>query len=130
MVEMVTKNGAAVVINVAPFRDAMALKNIIGKELVATGGRIDLRSDVTAVMLTIDSSEAVYKALFVCLSRCTYNSQKIIEATFESEAAREDYYEVVVECLKANLSPFLKGLLSKLKELENLFPAKNSPTSK
>lgn len=130
MTELKTQGGAAVVITAAPFRDAMALKNAIAKELAASGVAFDLKaplSSLSSVVLAVDSSDAVYKALLPCLIRCTYNGQKIVEATFEAEAAREDYYEVVIECLKANLSPFFKGLASKLNALESILPQKDSP---
>ena len=130
MSEITTANGVSVVVNIAPFKDAMALKNAIAKELTATGIKLDLKADVStlsSLALSVDSSDSVYKALFSCLARCTYGGQKIIEATFEDEKAREDYYEVVIECLKVNLSPFFKGLALKLKTLKEILPEKDSP---
>lgn len=133
MIESVTQSGAALVVNSAPFKDAMALKNAIARELSTSGMALDLKADISAlssVVLAVDSSDAVYKALLPCLIRCTYNGLKITEATFEDDKAREDYYEIIIECLKVNLSPFFKGLASRLKTLENIFPAKDSPKSK
>jgi hypothetical protein len=130
MPEFQTAGGNTVAVNAAPWRDAVALKNAIAKEFLASGAVLDLKADasnLSKVILAVDSSDAVYKALMACLSRCTFNNQKIVDATFENESAREDYYEIVTECLKVNLSPFFKGLLLKLKTLESLLPNKDSP---
>lgn len=117
-------SGAEIVINVAPFDDAMQLKAAIGKQL--SGHDIDLskltgQSDVKDVfplvikaVLSLDSSEDVQEAIFKCLLRCKYNGEKITKHTFENEDARADYYTIVVECLKVNLRPFFKSHLSKL----------------
>ena len=127
MSEIVVSSGATVKINPAPWGDTMALKAAIGKELAGSdlkAFKMDMSvklteqdfnlADLAQVALSIDSSPAVYKALFACLGRCTYNGQRITEQTFEDENARQDYYEIVIECLRVNLSPFFKGLLSKL----------------
>lgn len=110
----------------------MALKSAIAKELASSdlgGFKMDASvkfseqelniADFAKLALAVDSSPAVYKALFACLKRCTYNGQSITEATFEDEKAREDYYEIVIECLRVNLSPFFKGLISKLSPFLN-----------
>lgn len=120
-------SGADIIIRVAPFKDAMALKNTIGAELARNGINLpdldfgengsDVKDVLPAILnavLTLDSSPKVNEAIFSCLARCTYNGEKISEDTFEEVEARGDYYEVVVSCLKENLAPFFAGQLSKL----------------
>lgn len=138
MVEFTTQSGAKVVINIAPFKDAMALKNALEKELALSGKSMNLSlkdlelGALAPLVLSIDSSENVAKALFMCLARCTYNGEKIIEQTFEPETAREDYYEIVIACMKANVYPLLKRLISSLTNLLSGLktPAPDSQESK
>lgn len=122
MAEFTAQSGAKVKIYAADFKDAIALKSAIAKELSKADFDLNLKSlqdeidlgNFAKIALAVDSSPVVYKHLFDCLVRCTYNGQKITEETFEEVSAREDYYEVVIACLKENLSPFFKGLISKL----------------
>ena len=124
--------GASVIINPADFKSAMALKGSIAGELAAgnlkldglTKGDLDVQNlmnlDMSVIepllqtLFSIDSSEKVNDAIFACLTKCLYNGEKITEATFDNVEAREDYYLIVFECLKVNLTPFFKGLVSKL----------------
>lgn len=135
MAEIVTISGAKAVINVAPFKTAMALKNAITSELAKSGidlqvliekqnqkesdVKVDLKSIISAV-LAVDSSPVVYAAIFECLARCSYNDEKITEKTFEADAARGDYYQIVLECVQANLLPFFMALASRLSGLKSL----------
>ena len=130
MAEFVAASGAKVVINTAPFKDVMALKSAIGKELANSSFNLpldmslknlkDVDFDIAAfgkLILLVDSSEEVNKHLFSCLARCLRNDEKITLNTFEIEDARQDYYEIVISCLKVNLSPFLKALISQLPQI-------------
>lgn len=128
MGEFLTKNNVKAVINPAPFAEVMRLKNAIVRELsevdlkletLNINSDIDFTSILNAV-LRLDSSEKVNDAIFACLSRCTYKNEKITHDTFEDEKSREDYYEIITECVKVNLSPFFKGLASKLGGLPNI----------
>ena len=131
MAEVTVSSGAKVVVNIADFDDAMTLKNAIASELAKgklqleglTQGDLDIQNMMSLdmkviepllqVALTIDSAPEVNKAIFVCLEKCLYNGEKITKQTFNPEEARADYYEIVIACLKVNLTPFFKGLLSK-----------------
>lgn len=133
--DFTSTTGAKVKVNAAPFVDAMALKNAITKELADSGISFgtkgisaDMDLDVGAMLshvMRLDSSPAVNAALFSCLQRCTYNGIKVTEATFEDPATREDYYEVVFACLKENITPFFKGLVSKLNGLGLSIPSQS-----
>jgi len=142
MAELKTHSGAIAEINPAPFKDAMALKNAIVRELAKAGVdlqvlianekdsnpnyKVDLKSIISAV-LSVDSSESVTAALFECLERCSYNGEKITTRTFETDAARGDYYQIVFECIQANLLPFFTGLASRLSGIKSLLASKFQP---
>ena len=122
--EFTAPSGATVVINPAPWKDAKALKRAIEREM-AIAGSLDLR----AFLLT-DSSEAVDAALLVCLSRCLYGGEKIIEATFDKPENRQDYYEIAYQCGKVNLGPLWGNLLLRLSEFGLVKQVKKDQESK
>ena len=127
--EFTTENGAAIKINVADFMTSMKLKKAVVEAVKESGtdiANIDLDNlkagaidSILQVILSCDSSEKVNEAIFKCLARCTYNSEKITKDTFEPLEARENYYEIVIACLKENLSPFFNPLLLKLNNLQS-----------
>jgi len=122
MTQFVTKAGAQVIINPASFIDAIALKNAVASELSGSGFDFDIKnlskdndidfSVFIKAFLKVDSSPAVYAALFKCLGGCTRNKERITEQTFEEIEARADYYEIIIACAKENIAPFFNGLLS------------------
>ena len=124
--EFLSTTGKKVCIHTAPFKDVMKLKAAIAKEMAGADFSFDIDmskgfeaqdfdvASIAKVALMVDSSDEVSEKLFACLVRCTYGGDKITEATFEDEEAREDYYQVVIACLKVNLSPFFKPLISLL----------------
>lgn len=131
MTEFTSKSGIKVRIEPSTFANAIDLKTKIEKALLKENidvanvdidfdkirkGIIDMAviSSLSKVMMIIDSSDEVHKAIFVCLERCLYNSEKITLETFEPIEARADYYEILMACIKENLSPFLKTLFAKL----------------
>lgn len=128
-VEFKTANGVEVVINDPDFLDAIALKNALGREFKKADIKLDIEQlrtnlDVDAnvlisALLQIDTSEDVYKAVFKCLERSTYNKLKISPSTFQDPKAREDFYEIYVACIKETISPFLKGLVSRLSGIKS-----------
>lgn len=114
--EFKTQSGAAVVLPAAPWRDAMALKNAIHKEMAESHIAIDLSADIGVVVkfvFQVDSSEKIYDAIMKCLSKGTYNTLKFTESTFDGEDARADWYDILEACLKVNYFPFVAGLRSK-----------------
>lgn len=137
MTEFTATSGANVKINPADFKSAMALKSAVAKELSKSEFEVsgfDMEKDVNIadfakMALAVDSSPLVYDCLFKCLVRCTYNGQKITEATFEDVEARQDYYEIVLACLKENLLPFFNGLVSKLKPFMDKLPKNQAAES-
>jgi hypothetical protein len=142
MSEFTAPSGAKVKINVAPFLDAEDLKDSILQEIARQG--IDLRFnlakgkdqdiDFGAIInaaLVVASSKEVRKSLNKCLIRCTYDGEKIVpETTFEKTEARQDYHDIQLACLKANLSPFFESLVSKLKPFMPVAPLPTAQTKK
>lgn len=132
MTEIEVTSGAKVVINPADFQNAIALKNAIAAELGNSGIKLDSDLDLSSIaemdisvlnplinaVLNVDSSPAVNTAIFNCLEKCLYNGGKITGKTFDSVEARADYYEIIIACLKENLAPFFKGLISKFSQLK------------
>lgn len=124
MSEFIASSGAKIKINPAPFVDAMGLKNALARQLASADLKIDFDvekdldlSSLTSAILAVDASADVYKAIFTCLGRCSYNGERINELTFEPVESREDYYEIIIACARENLSPFFKNLTSKLSPL-------------
>jgi hypothetical protein len=133
--EFRTANGVEVKINMADFITSMKLKKSVVDALrdsdidISSIDFNDIKSgaidSIVQAILAADSSVEVEGALFKCLERCLYGNNKITRDTFEPVEAREDYYEIVIACLKVNLLPFFKPLLSKLDVLQ----AKKAPDS-
>lgn len=124
MVEMKLDSGSEAVIRPASFQKAMWLRKTIVAELKNADTDIDidvknidgasLIEKLPKLVFAVDSSEKVEKAMFSCLSYCTRNGEKITGQTFDDPDAWEDYYPIVIECLKENMRPFIKGLVSAL----------------
>ena len=130
------QTGKRIVINVASFKESAQLKACIAKELLnqnidignadsLAGLKDELNNSVPKLLntaknllLSCEVSEEFNKALFACLQHCTYDGIQVREILFDDvPEAREDYYTIVFECIKENILPFFKGLLSKLKTL-------------
>lgn len=125
--EFTTQNtGAVVVINPASFKDAANLRKVIAKNLklkkiIDSSDKINL-SDVQLgslldLLADIDSSDEFEAAIFECLKVCIYDkggkNTKITQQLFDDiPEIREDYYEIIAECVKENLCPFFKSLAS------------------
>ncbi len=111
MTDLTVPSGATVVINTAPWEDAVLLQQAIFRE-VAMGGGLNL-----STFMLVAASPPVYAALMKCAIRCTYNDQKITPATFKDKEARADYIPIMSAVVKENLGPLEDGLFSVLSEL-------------
>lgn len=114
--EFTTKeNGAKVVLAPCSFEDAFRLKSKIEKALLENGIKIEqaFDEDLGQLVLVLDSSEEVFNCLFDCLRKSTYNDVRITKEIFEDPDARADFYEIFFNCLKVNIYPFIKALLSR-----------------
>lgn len=115
MTEFITKSGAQVVINLAPWVEAKELKKAIQRIIGKNG--IDLNEELPMLicrLCMVDSNDEFEAALYRCLARCLYNGQKIQFTTFDAEEARAEYYDVIVPCVQKNVGPLVGSLFSQL----------------
>lgn len=120
--EFTTKGNVKVVLNPASLDKAFKLKSLVEKSLLKQGIKIsDLLGkgeisyeDIFSLAMAIDSDVDVFDACFDCMDKSIYNDVKITKAVFEDETARGDLYEVLFYCLKVNVYPFFRHLLSSL----------------
>lgn len=83
-------------------------------------GDNSLESAIRGILFA-DTSKTFIDKVFECLLSCVYeDARKIDKYLFEDvPELREDYYEIIFECCKVNLTPFFKSLSSAfLKVLE------------
>lgn len=118
--EFTTKSGVKVVLNPASLDKAFKLKALVEKALLKQDIKIVdileqgeiLYEDLFNLAMAIDSDIEVFDACFECMDKSIYNDLKITKAVFEDESARGDLYEVLFYCLKVNVYPFFRHLLS------------------
>ena len=132
MPDITLGNGGKLVMRPAGFMDVMALKNATEQALLDANidlSKVDFEKIMAADVASgevmhlmkgvihLDASEKFNKAMMKCLGVCTYDfngvSERISEGLFDvSPEIREFYYQMVIEGLKINLGPFIKGLNS------------------
>jgi hypothetical protein len=118
-------SGAELRITLAPFTVAKSLYQAVLEEtkLVRLDANMDIDTNLLKDLFCIGlSSKKIEAALDDCMKRCLYNNLKITADTFEAEEARQDYITVCFEVGKANIEPFLKALMPKLKQLSAIIP--------
>jgi hypothetical protein len=70
-----------------------------------------------SVLIQLDLSEELRKALDIAFKRCTWDGKAINTDFFDdNEEAQGDYYFIAAMCLKVNVLPFIKPLLSSLQK--------------
>jgi hypothetical protein len=114
-----TKSNNDLYLTYATFEKACHLKDTLAFELSKANllKDISLSQDISQlvtilpnIILILDSSKPVKEALFKCLEKCTLNDQKINVNLFNDNPSYiSDYYEIVLDCLRINLSPFFKN---------------------
>lgn len=138
--EFITQStGVTVEIKPAAFKDVAALRKVIAKNLklknIVDGSDSLNLSDIKIgsildLLAEIDSSDEFEKAVFECLKVCIYDkggkNVRITPQLFDDlPEIRQDYYEIVTECVKENLRPFFKSLASKFNILLKTIPEEN-----
>jgi hypothetical protein len=110
-------------ITAGSFADAMALQKAIGRAL--KGSKLELPEsmtvdmapdklgDIIGAVLGVATSDEVEACLFACSARAVLGQDKIDRDFFENVDNRELYYPIMVEIIKVNVGPFIKGLASK-----------------
>lgn len=120
--EFTTKSNVKVVLNPASLDKAFKLKSLVEKALLKQDIKIfDILGsgelsyeDLFNLAMAVDADIDVFDACFECMDKSIYNDVKITKAVFEDESARGDLYEVLFYCLKVNVYPFFRHLLSSL----------------
>lgn len=120
--EFTTKSNVKVKLNPASLDKAFKLKSLVEKALLKQGIKIfdilekgDISyEDLFNLAMAVDSDVEVFNACFECMDKSIYKDVKITKDVFEDESARGDLYEVLFYCLKVNVYPFFKHLLSSL----------------
>lgn len=118
--EFTTKSNIKVALTPASLDKAFKLKSLVEKALLKQGikifdilGKGDISyEDLFNLAMVVDSDVEVFDACFECMDKSIYNDVKITKAVFEEESARGDLYEVLFYCLKVNVYPFFRLLLS------------------
>lgn len=123
MKQITLKSGNTLEIQQAGFEHSWNLTQAVASELAKglPGFKVDgldvdmMQKDldlgkVIGVVCQLIASPGIYALLWPCFIPCLYNKQKIDRTTFDDEAARPDFLPCVVEILKANVLPFMKGL--------------------
>ena len=126
--EFTTKGGVKVTLNPTSLDKAYKLKSLVEKAILKQGIQLsdilaegDMNyEDLAQIILAIDSDIDVFNACFECMDKGIYKDLKITKDVFEDETARADLYEVLFYCLKVNVYPFFRNLLSSLKTDSNL----------
>lgn len=114
--EVELPSGAIMKIQVAPFKDAKNLYQVLLREFKALEftAKTDHEVLFKNLFCAAFSSVAVEKALWECFKSCTYNTgngeKKMSEDTFEPVEARDDFTLACWEVGQENIAPFWKSL--------------------
>ena len=116
MQTIVLPSGVELQIAPAPFADAKDLYQAFLVELkhLQMDGTQSIDHNFIKNLFCIGfSSKKIEDKIWKCMSRCLYDKLKITQDTFESEASRSDYFDVLFEVAKVNIMPFTKNLYAK-----------------
>ncbi len=104
------------------FAEANALQKAMGRAL--KGNNIELPENMSKDLsdveiagmidaaLSVAISDDVENCIFECAKRCLIGTEKVTRDYFENVEHRKDYYPIMFAIAKANLEPFIGGLLS------------------
>jgi hypothetical protein len=81
-------------------------------ELTADDLNDDSIGEIVKVFLSMSHSRDVERCLWECCGRAVYDKAKVNKDFFEKVENREFYYPIMMEVVKVNVGPFIKGLLS------------------
>ncbi len=122
------ESGAEIDVQPASFQDANKLLKTVMREaekiqinlgvsgasslasLLKDEAKDDILNTIKNAIARVISSEEIESALWPCMSRVTYNGQKVTKETFDNPDARQDFLPLMKEVLGYNLRPFFKGL--------------------
>lgn len=144
-------SGVEIHVEPASFADAMALQKALGRAIQGqkidlggissdvikkdAAGKLDMASidlsgaggiatTILNLLLGPACSDEVEQAAMACAKKCyTADAAKlpIDRDFFEKPANRHLYYPIMIEVIKANCGPFIKGLVSSFGDLGAIF---------
>lgn len=125
MTELKLQSGSSLMIGVIPFSEAKNFYQAVLEEMrsVAFASKSEMGDIIKNFFCAGFSSKKIESALWVCLSRCTYNGLKIEEKTFEPMDAREDFTPICIEVALEVVRPFAKGLSAGLSRISMMMPS-------
>jgi len=127
-------SGHELEITLGSLDEAMELKRAIGESIQQSNidispevleGELDASAigSLVRIVLSVGISKRVEQAVFACAKRATWDGERITRDMFEAAEMRGFYYPIMVEVIKANLSPFFSeigssfmGLVGSLKQ--------------
>lgn len=124
MKSITLKSGNTLEIQEAAFIDAWNLTQALAKQLGDSlpGLKLDsldpeavLQQDIDVgklmgIIAQLISSKEVFALIWPCFKPCLYNSQLVTQEVFQDPKTRPDFLPAVVEIVKLNVLPFIKGL--------------------
>ena len=129
--EFITKNRQmSITIKPAPIKSAANLKKSIAKCLLSAGIIKDLNfqglnlsallDKAIEVLFSVETSDEFERACFECLKSCHIDKNgvkmEITPELFDNDIdLREDYYEILSNCIEVNMRPFFKSLVTEFK---------------
>lgn len=128
MKEFKSSTGKKIVINCASMKNAKRLRKALANELLKVNIDVGNPKDLSElsntfkdtnkwlnifkeILLGLETSEDFDNVISDCMKECTYDNIMITEDLFDDKPEmREDYDRIVMEVVKENLRPFLKGV--------------------
>lgn len=128
MKEFKSSTGKKIVINCASMKNAKRLRKALANELLKVNIDVGNPKDLSElnstfkdtnkwlnifkeILLGLETSEDFDNVINDCMKECTYDNIMITEDLFDDKPEiREDYDRIVMEVVKENLRPFLKGV--------------------
>lgn len=123
MAEIKLPSGRLLTVQLAPFADSKALYQVLLEEM--KGLKLDPLAEVDVnfykdLFCAGFSSKKVEANIWQCMKRVLIDNLKVDENTFEPEAHRDDYFTVLFEVMKANITPFTKNLSAQLSAIQGM----------
>lgn len=106
--------------NISSFENGRELYQAVLRECrtldISTSTELSEKLMIQIGMLAL-SSKVIENAIWECFDKVVVDGVKLDEAYFEDEENRQDYFAILVEIAKANISPFLRGLYAQFSQI-------------
>lgn len=123
MIAKTLESGKQLEIKVGKYEECLELQQAIAEEAKGISLHMDTELEdpnfMKDIICSLIASKRIMNIVHQLLKNCTYEKIRIMGDVYEQESFREDFYEIVIEVIKANVGPFMKGLIAKLKPFLN-----------